>query len=67
MLDSGRFSWASGSAGQREGRIPPPGGLVIGVGIFRFDAFAFTDVSVIFRILLALGASLLLDGAEEPR
>jgi O-antigen ligase len=36
-----------------------------GVGMFTFDAFAFTQVSFVFWILLALGASLLLDDAEE--
>jgi O-Antigen ligase len=36
-----------------------------GFGMFTFDAFAFIQVTFIFWILLALGASLLLRDAEE--
>jgi hypothetical protein len=43
----------------------PPGGLVTGVG--TFNLFAFTNFRFVFWILLAVGGSLLLDGAEEPR
>lgn len=38
-----------------------------GVGMFTFDAFAFTQVSFIFWVLLALSASLLLAGTDEAQ
>jgi O-Antigen ligase len=39
--------------------------LGFGVGMFTFDAFAFTQVSFIFWVLLALSASLLLDRPDD--
>jgi O-antigen ligase len=36
-----------------------------GIAMFTFDAFAFTQVTFVFWILLALTASLLLDDSDE--